>query len=155
LDEYAIVKWLHIVSSTILFGTGLGSAFYMFTASRSRDPHVAAFVLRYVVIADWIFTATAVVIQPLTGLWLAYLGGYALRSHWLLGSILLFLLAGACWLPVVWLQIHMRDMARDAAAGNTELPALYWRFFRFWIALGIPAFTALLVVFYLMVAKPV
>ena len=155
MDEYAIVKWLHVVSSTILFGTGLGSAFYMFVASRSRDAHVAAFTLRWVVFADWMFTATAVVVQPLTGLWLAYLGGYPLRSFWLFASIALFFFAGACWLPVVWMQIRMRDLAREAAASNSELPSPYWRMFGWWIALGIPAFASLLVVFYLMVAKPI
>src|SRR5689334_16812925 len=127
----------------------------MFAASRSRDARVAAFTLRWVVFADWMFTATAVVVQPLTGLLLAYLGGYPLRSFWLFASIVFFFLAGACWLPVVWMQIRMRDMARDSVAANAELPPLYWRMFRWWIALGIPAFASLLVVFYLMVAKPI
>jgi len=154
VDEYTIVKWLHVVSSTILFGTGLGSAFYMFTASRSRDPRIAAFVLRYVVIADWMFTATAVVVQPLTGLLLAYLGGYPLRSFWLIASIALFFFAGACWLPVVWMQIRMRDMARAAAAVEQPLPDSYWRYLRAWVALGVVAFIAFVIVFFLMVVKP-
>jgi len=155
VDEYAIVKWVHVVSSTILFGTGLGSAFYMFMASRSRDPHVAAFMLRWVVLADWFFTATAVVVQPVTGLWLSYLGGYPLLSFWLFWSIVLFFFAGACWLPVVWMQTRMRDMAREAVAAGAELPPRYWQFFRWWVALGVPAFASLLVVFFLMVAKPI
>jgi uncharacterized membrane protein len=154
LVEYAVAKWLHIVSSTILFGTGLGSAFYMFVASRQRDPRVAYFVVRWVVVADWIFTATAVIVQPLTGFYLVYLGGYPPTSFWIVWSTILYLVAGACWLPVVWLQIHMREMARSAIEAGTELPVRYQRFFRTWVALGIPAFVVLLVVFYLMVAKP-
>jgi uncharacterized membrane protein len=152
--EYLIVKWVHIVSSTMLFGTGLGSAFYMFFASRTRDPRVIATVVRYVVIADWLFTTPTIVLQPASGLWLVHLAGFDLRAPWLLWSIVLYFLAGACWLPVVWMQMRMRDMAVEAARSATELPAQYWRFLRGWVALGIVAFFALVVVFYLMVLKP-
>jgi len=155
MNEYVVVKWLHVLSSTVLFGTGLGSAFFMFVASRNRDPRVAHFVVRHAVIADWLFTATAVIVQPVTGFYLVYLGGYAPTSRWILWSAILFLAAGACWLPVVWMQLRMRDMAKAAMDANAELPERYWRFFRIWVALGIPAFTALVVVFYLMIAKPV
>ena len=155
MTEYVVVKWLHILSSTILFGTGIGSAYYLFVASRSRDPRVAHFVVGRVVVADWIFTATAVTLQPLTGFYLLYLAGYALTSRWILWSIVLFLVAGACWLPVVWMQVQMREMARVAVENGAQLPDRYWRFFRLWVALGIPAFVSLLIVFYLMVAKPV
>lgn len=154
MSEYLIVKWVHVLSSTILFGTGIGSAFYMLSACLSRDPRIAHFVARYVVIADWLFTATAVVVQPLTGFWLAHLAGFPLGSRWILWSIVLYLVAGACWLPVVYIQMRMRDMARAAAAGHGALPAGYWRLFRIWFALGIPAFASLVVVFWLMVAKP-
>lgn len=152
--EYLIVKWLHILSSTFLFGTGIGSAFYMLFTSLSRDVRAIAVVSRYVVLADWIFTSTTVVLQPLTGLYLVHLAGYPLTSTWIVASIGLYLLAGACWLPVVWMQIRMRDMAQAAARADRELPAQYWRYLRLWTVLGIPAFLALVAVFYLMVAKP-
>ena len=153
--EYMIVKWLHILSSTLLFGTGIGSAFYMLFTSLSRDVRAIAVVSRNVVLADWIFTATTVVIQPLTGFYLIHLAGFPLHSKWIMWSIGLYFLAGACWLPVVWIQMRMRDMAQVAARDNTELPAQYWRYLKIWTALGIPAFFALVIVFWLMVAKPV
>ena len=154
MNEYLLVKTVHVISSTLLFGTGIGSAFYMFFASVNRDPRIVHFVTRYVVIADWVFTTTAIIVQPVTGLWLAHLAGFPLTSRWIAWSIALYLLAGACWLPVVWMQMRMREMARVAAAQGVELPTRYWRFFRAWVALGIPAFVSLVVVFYLMVAKP-
>lgn len=153
--EYLIVKWLHILSSTFLFGTGIGSAFYMLFTSISRDVRAIAVVSRHVVVADWIFTATTGVIQPLTGIYMIYLAGFPWTSSWIMWSVGLYLLAGACWLPVVWIQYRMRDMAQVAARDNTELPAQYWRYLRIWVALGIPAFFALVIVFWLMVAKPV
>ena len=152
--EYLIVKWLHILSSTFLFGTGIGSAFYMLFTSLSRDVRAIAVVSRFVVLADWIFTSTTVVLQPLTGFYIIHLAGFPLTSLWIAASIGLYLLAGACWLPVVWMQIRMRDMAQAAAREGTELPARYWRYLRLWTVLGIPAFLALVAVFYLMVAKP-
>jgi uncharacterized membrane protein len=152
---YLIVKWLHILSSTVLFGTGLGSAFYMFFASRTGDARVVAKVVGLVVIADFIFTTPAIVVQPLTGYWLMHIAGFPLATPWIAWSIALYLLAGAAWLPVVWMQIRMRDMAAAAANAGTALPARYFQFLRLWVALGVVAFLALVVVFYLMVAKPV
>jgi uncharacterized membrane protein len=152
--EYLLVKWLHILSSTLLFGTGLGSAFYMFFASLTRDTRVIATVVRYVVIADYAFTTPTIILQPATGLYLIHLAGFPLTSTWILGSIALYFLAGACWLPVVWMQIKMRDMAATANANGTALPERYWTFLKWWVALGIVAFVSLVVVFYLMVAKP-
>jgi uncharacterized membrane protein len=154
MNEYLVVKWIHVISSTILFGTGIGSAFYMLRASLHRDPRIAYFVVRNVAIADWLFTTTAVIVQPVSGFYLVYLAGFPPTSRWIVWSTLLYLVAGACWVPVVWMQLRMRDMARDAAAAGTELPSLYWRYHRYWVALGIPAFFALLVVFWLMLAKP-
>jgi uncharacterized membrane protein len=151
---YLVVKWLHILSSTLLFGTGLGSAFYMFFASRTRDPRVVATVVRYVVIADWVFTTPTVIIQPLTGFWLMHIAGFPWTMPWILWSLVLYVIAGAAWLPVVWMQMRMRDQALAAASSGTELPAKYWSYLRAWVALGIVAFLALVVVFYLMVAKP-
>ena len=152
--EYLIAKWLHILSSTFLFGTGIGSAFYMLFTSRTRDPRVIAAVVKYVVIADWVFTTPTILFQPASGFYLMHLLGVPFDSRWIVWSIALYLLAGACWLPVVWMQIRMRDMARAAAAAGTALPERYWRYLRRWVALGVVAFAALVVVFYLMVAKP-
>jgi uncharacterized membrane protein len=154
MSEYLLVKTLHVISSTLLFGTGIGSAFYMFFASLNRDARIAFFVVRYVVIADWIFTTTAVIVQPATGFYLAHLAGFPLTSRWIVWSTVLYLVAGACWLPVVWMQMRMREMARNAAESGSPLPQGYWRFFRIWVALGVPAFASLVAVFYLMVAKP-
>jgi len=153
--RYVLVEWLHILSSTFLFGTGIGTAFYMLCASLSRDPRIVYTVVRYVVIADWLFTAPSALVQPVSGYYLAHLAGFPLSSRWILWSTALYMLAGACWLPVVWMQIRMRKMARSTLESGNELPALYWCYFRVWILLGIPAFLALVVVFYLMAAKPV
>ncbi|HBZ08225.1 MAG TPA: DUF2269 domain-containing protein [Massilia sp.] len=152
--EYVVVKWLHILSSTFLFGTGIGSAWYMLFANLSRDVRAIAVVARNVVIADWIFTATTAVIQPLTGFYMIHLAGYPFHSKWIMWSIALYILAGACWLPVVWIQMRLRDLSAEAVRNNTALPPLYWRYFKTWVALGVPAFIAFVVIFWLMVAKP-
>jgi uncharacterized membrane protein len=152
--SYVVVKWLHILSSTLLFGTGLGSAFYMYFTSLTRDARAVAVVVRYVVIADWAFTTPTIILQPLTGFYLVHLAGFPLDARWIVVSIALYLLAGACWLPVVWMQIRMRDIAAAAVRAGTELPAKYWSYLRVWVALGIVAFLSLVAVFYLMIAKP-
>jgi len=152
--DYVVLKWLHIVSSTLLFGTGIGSAWYMLFATLSRDVRAVAVVTKHVVRADWLFTSTTAIVQPATGLYMVYLAGYPLHSAWIMHSIALYILAGACWLPVVWLQIRMRDLATQAVKDDTPLPAQYWRYFRIWVALGVPAFAAFIVIFWLMVAKP-
>ena len=152
--EYLLIKWLHVLSSTLLFGTGLGSAFYMFFTNRTRNVEAIAVVSRRVVIADWLFTAPTAVIQPLTGFYLVHLAGFPL-SGWILWSTGLYILAGACWLPVVWIQIRMARLAQEASLKKaTALPAAYWRLYRVWTALGIPAFLAFIGIFYLMVLKP-
>jgi uncharacterized membrane protein len=152
---YLVVKWLHILSSTVLFGTGLGSAFYMYFTSRTRQPQAVAVVVRHVVIADWLFTTPAIILQPLTGFYLMHLAGIPLvTTPWILWSFALYLLAGASWLPVVWMQMKMRDMAILASGAGTPLPPRYWRFLRVWVGLGVVAFSALVAVFFLMVAKP-
>jgi len=152
--DYVVLKWLHIVSSTLLFGTGIGSAWYMLFANVSRDVRAIAVVSKYVVVADWLFTATTAILQPATGFYMIHLAGYPLTSAWIMWSIILYVIAGACWLPVVWLQIRMRDIAAEAARTDTPLPALYWRYFSIWVTLGVPAFAAFIVIFWLMVAKP-
>jgi len=153
--EYLVAKWVHIVSSTFLFGTGLGSAFYMFFASRTREPRVVAVVVRYVVIADWVFTTPTIILQPASGFYLAHLAGFPLTLQWLYWSIILFAVAVAAWLPVVWMQVRMRDMATHAVKSHSALPERYWTYLRTWVALGIVAFVALVAVFFLMVVKPV
>ena len=152
--DYVVLKWLHIVSSTLLFGTGIGSAWYMLFANVSRDVRAIAVVSKYVVVADWLFTATTAILQPATGFYMIHLAGYPLTSAWIMWSVILYVIAGACWLPVVWLQIRMRDIAAEAARTDTPLPALYWRYFSIWVTLGVPAFAAFIVIFWLMVAKP-
>lgn len=152
--SYLLLKYIHIVSSTLLFGTGIGTAFHGLLAYRTKDPRVIAAVGRSVVLADWFFTAPAVVVQPITGVALAFMAGIPLTSGWLALSILLYLFVGACWLPVVWLQIQMRKLARKSLETGMPLPAIYFKYLRFWFALGWPAFTAVLVIFYLMIVKP-
>ena len=152
--DYVTVKWLHILSSTFLFGTGIGSAFYLLFASISHDVRAIAVVTRTVVLADWLFTTTTAILQPLTGFYLIRLAGFPVTSTWIRWSVILYVLALACWLPVVWIQIRLRALAREAAEKNAPLPAAYWRYFWIWVALGVPAFFAFVLVFYLMVAKP-
>jgi uncharacterized membrane protein len=152
--EYLIGKWLHVLSSTILFGTGIGTAFYIFVVTRASDTAVTAAVMRYAVIADWLFTATTMVLQPLTGYYLVGLLGLPWSTPWILWSVILYVVAGLCWLPVVWLQIRLRDLAMQAAAAGTPLPAAFYKLRRVWVALGFPALFAFLAVFYLMIAKP-
>ncbi|WP_018987450.1 DUF2269 family protein [Methylophilus methylotrophus] len=152
--EYIVVKWVHILSSTLLFGTGIGSAFYLLFASLSRDTRTIAFVTRYVVIADWLFTATTVVIQPFTGIYMLHQVGIPMTSRWIFWSLVLYTIAIACWLPVAWLQVQMRNLAQRASTENSTMPALYWRYFKLWVALGFPAFFAFVTIFYFMVAKP-
>ncbi|CAN7529612.1 DUF2269 domain-containing protein [Acidovorax sp. LjRoot129] len=152
--EYLVVKWLHILSSTVLFGTGIGSAFYLLTAALARNTAVVAHVSRWVVRADWLFTATTAVLQPLTGWWLMHLAGLPHGTSWIACSIGLYAVAMACWLPVVWLQIRMRDLAFQASERDESLPPAFWRCFGWWVALGVPALVAFLAVFWLMVAKP-
>jgi uncharacterized membrane protein len=151
---YPLIKWLHIVSSTVLFGTGAGIAFFYLRAQRTRDTKIIAAVGRDVVMADLVFTATAVALQPLTGILLALMAGFPLSSAWLVSSMVLYVLVGCCWLPVLWLQMRMRDLAIMAAANGAPLPAAYHRYYGWWFALGWPAFIGVLVIFYLMVAKP-
>ena len=152
--EYLAIKYLHILSATLLFGTGLGSAFYKWRADKYGDSTAMVVTNKNVVLADWLFTTPTVVIQPVTGLLLVHLQGYSLREPWLWLSITLFLIAGVCWLIVVYLQIKMRDSSSLALSAHTELPADYKRQASIWLWLGIPAFACILLVYALMVAKP-
>lgn len=151
---YLWLKWIHILSSTLLFGTGLGIAFFMWLAHLRGDARVIAATARTVVIADACFTAPAVVIQLGSGLWLTHLMGLPLSRFWLLWALILFAFVGACWLPVLWLQIRARDLAQAAVDRNEPLPAAYHNAMRWWFALGWPAFIAVIGIFWLMVMKP-
>ncbi len=155
VDLYAIVKTLHIVSATVLFGTGLGIAFFFFCAQRGSWPLAARlFAARTTVIADFAFTLPAVIVQPVTGAWLIYLTGLTGMEPWLVATYVLYLVAGICWVPVVWIQTRLHAMLRDAATTDAPLPGRYERLFRLWFALGWPAFFGLPIVFFLMVLKP-
>jgi uncharacterized membrane protein len=151
---YLILKWLHILISTVLLGTGAGIAYFMWRAHRTRDARVIAAVAADVVRADLLFTATAVVLQPVTGLLLIWQLGYPWTLAWIHQALALYVLVGCCWLPVVWLQVQIRNIARRAAAEGVALPEIYHRYFRYWFVLGWPAFGGVLVIFWLMVAKP-
>lgn len=153
MDATAL-KFIHILSAILLFGTGLGTAFHGMASNLSKDVRAIAVANRNVVLADWLFTTPAVVIQPISGLWLALEQGWPLTSGWIVLTLVLYAVAGACWLPVVWLQLRMRRMAEDAVAAGTDLPPLYHRFFRIWFALGWPAFAAMVAIVGLMVFKP-
>ncbi len=152
---YTWLKLIHIMSSTILFGTGLGSAFYLYCADRSKNIYAIAFAARKVVLADFIFTTPAVIIQPITGFIMAAQANYDINTHWITVSLLLYVLTGLCWLPVVWLQIRIRDMAETAVQVHNDLPPLYYRYMKYWFWLGWPAFISVLIIFYLMVFKPI
>lgn len=154
MSTYLILKWLHIVSSVLLVGTGFGTAFYGFFVNRSGNLQAQVVVNRLVVRADTWFTTPAAIFQPVSGMALAHLAGWPLTAPWLAASIVLFALAGACWLPVLWLQWRMSRMAAEAVAHATPLPPAFACCARWWVALGCPAFAAMLGVFYLMVNKP-
>ena len=151
--SYTALKTLHILSMVLLFGTGLGSAFYKWMADRSGNVAHIAITNRHVVLADWLFTTPTVILQPVTGLWMAHLAGMPLSTGWIGISLGLYLLAGACWLPVVWLQIRMQRLAEQAVAQRQPLPPAYWRLARCWFWLGVPAFAAMVLVVALMVFK--
>ena len=152
--DYLLLKAIHVLSSVLLFGTALGSAFYKYFTDRTGVLPAIAETNRLVVIADWLFTAPTVIIQPLSGFLLIYIAGWPWNTPWLMAAYGLFLIAGACWLPVVWLQIRMRDISREALLSNTSLPAQYHWLQRFWFWLGVPAFTGMVGTVLLMVIKP-
>jgi uncharacterized membrane protein len=153
---YFTLKTIHIISATLLFGTGLGSAYYFWRAHLNGNLNAIAITTKHVVTADWIFTSTSGIMQLVTGISMVLLlPGISFTNLWIWLSIILYFLAGACWLPVVWLQIRMRDMAKQAAMNGTALPNKYYKYMRIWFILGWPAFISLIIVFFLMVFKPV
>ena len=153
--SFLVLKYLHVIGAAVLLGTGAGIAFFMLLAHFTGDARVVAGVARIVVIADFVFTATAVVAQPVTGMMLVGEMGYSMGEDWIAASFGLYFVTGAFWLPVVWMQMKMRDLARVAAAQGTPLPPAYHRLFWWWFALGFPAFAAVLTIFWLIIARPV
>ena len=149
-----LLRWLHVIGAAVLLGTGAGIAFFMVMANRTRDPRLIAHVAGSVVIADALFTATAVVAQPVTGALLAWQTGWSLTEGWILLSLALYVLIGIFWLPVVAVQMRLRDLAAAAAAGGTPLPERYHRLYRLWLACGFPAFAAVLAIIWIMLTRP-
>ncbi|WP_250622990.1 DUF2269 family protein [Pinirhizobacter soli] len=154
MNAYVLLKTVHILSSTLLFGTGLGTAFFMWFTHRTGQVAAIATAARLTVLADFLFTTPAVIVQPISGFLLMRLMGFDLHTSWLQLSIALYLFIGACWLPVVWLQWRARNLALAALRDNKPLPSAYYRCMRVWFALGWPAFLATLAIFWLMVGKP-
>jgi uncharacterized membrane protein len=150
---YLTLKSLHILSMVLLFGTGLGSAFYKWMADRSGQLSHIAVTNRHVVLADWCFTTPTVIFQPISGVAMATMTGLPLSTPWIATSLGLYCLAGVCWLPVVWLQIRMQKLAEAALASGSALPVTYWKMARWWFWLGVPAFFAIVLVVTLMVFK--
>ncbi|OIN85168.1 MAG: hypothetical protein AUJ12_09900 [Alphaproteobacteria bacterium CG1_02_46_17] len=155
MDWYLIVKTLHIISSTIVFGTGIGTAFFMLRSFFTDDIHEKYYAARSTVMADYIFTFPAVIFQPLSGIVLINLAGHDWNSSWLIWTYALYALAGACWIPVIWIQIELKKMLKQAVETGAPLPERYNRLFKIWFILGWPAFLGLVVIFYLMVSRPV
>jgi uncharacterized membrane protein len=155
MSEIALLlKLIHVVGAAVLFGTGLGIAYFMWMAHRTRDAATIAATARIVVIADALFTAGSVIVQPVTGALLAWTLGYRISEPWIIISLALYVTVGLCWLPVVGIQIVLRNLAREAADTGTELPARYHRLFRIWFVLGWPAFLGVIAIFALMIWRP-
>ena len=154
MELLVLLRWLHLIGATVLLGTGAGIAFFMVMAHRTRDARIVAHTAGIVVLADWLFTATAVVAQPITGALLAHGIGWRLTEGWIVLSLSLYGLTGLFWLPVVWMQHRMRDLARESAHAGTALPPAYHRLYRAWFACGFPAFVAVLAILWLMAARP-
>lgn len=153
--SYFVLKYLHILGACVLFGTGMGIAFFMFFAVRSKSVEVIASVAPLVVLADYIFTLTAVIVQPITGALLVLDVGYSFYDHWVLLSIALYIFIGICWIPVVFMQIEMKDLALKAFGTSNALPERFHTLYRRWFILGWPAFLSIMIIFALMIEKPV
>ena len=154
MTVYELVLVVHVLGAIVLLGTGAGIAFFMVMAVRTREPALIAHVAGTVVIADALFTATAAILQPVTGLVLVRISGWELSEPWIALSIALYVFTGLFWLPVVWIQIRLRDIARSAAEAGSALPHRFDRLYRIWFAAGFPAFFAVLGIVWLMLTKP-
>jgi uncharacterized membrane protein len=154
MSSYLILKVVHVISAAVLLGTGLGIAFFKWISDRTGNVPIIRVVSEKVVLADWLFTLPAIIVQAITGVVLARTLGYPLFHGWLARSIALFCLAGVCWIPVVWLQLRMRDLVRASEREGNPISARYWFYARLWFWLGVPAFASVVMVFWLMVSKP-
>ena len=154
MTVYFLVKYLHVLGAIVILGTGSGIAFFMLMAHRSRDADFIARTASVVVIADMLFTLSAVIAQPITGGILMVLSATDLSERWLLTSLILYAVAGLFWVPVIFMQIEMRDLAKLAAEKGETLPPRYFTLFRRWFAFGIPGFGSVMIILYLMIAKP-
>lgn len=153
MDNYLLLKYVHILSATVLFGTGIGIAFFMLMAALSKKVEVILHTSRLVILADWIFTAPAVVVQFISGALLMKRLQYSFSAPWFYSVFCLFVFIGCCWIPVVYIQYRLRKLAQDAQQTGV-LNASFHRAMRWWIALGIPAFAGILIMFWLMIFKP-
>jgi len=153
--EFAdVLRWAHVIGAAVLLGTGAGIAFFMLMAHRTGDPKIVAHTASTVVMGDWLFTASAVVLQPITGILLASAVGWDLSEGWIVVSLVLYVVTGVFWLPVVWIQQRLRDLAQEAEKRGNALPAEYYKLFRIWFLCGFPAFAAVLGIFWLMLTRP-
>jgi len=152
---YFVLQTIHEIGAAVLLGTGAGIAFFMVRANRTANVQIISQTARDVMVADLLFTATAVVLQPITGALLMLAAGYDWRAGWIVLALIFYVAAGVFWLPVLWLQSRLGALAREAAAAGSPLPPLYYRLYRIWCALSFPAFGAVLAIFWLMTAKPV
>ena len=150
---FLILKWVHILSAVVLLGAGAGSAFYLHRANRVGNLHTIRFVLKNVILADWLFTVPPIVLIPVTGVWMMHISGYAFSVLWIWLSLTLFVIAGLCWVSAAILQIRMKSLA-DSALDKERLPATYWHYERLWRILGVAAFPAVIAIFTLMIFKP-
>lgn len=151
--DYLVLKWVHVLSSTILFGAGVGSAFHLFASTLRGQVAAVAGSARNVVLADWLMTTPSAIVQPVTGLWLVHLMQVPFSTPWVAWSLGLYAVAIACWLPVVWIQFLLRREAAQAERAHQPLGPRYRRLFRWWTGLGFAAFFLFLVIFWLMVGK--
>lgn len=154
MTEYHVWKWIHIVSSTLLFGTGIGTAFHFLLAAKTRSAVIVFAAARQTVLADWLFTFPTIILQPASGLYLAHIMGFGTSPAWIQWSLVLWLLSLVCWIIVAVLQVRMREISRLCSENNQPLDPAFWRLFRWWATLGVPAFFSFLAIFYLMVVKP-
>ncbi len=155
MDYVDILKWLHILGAIVLIGTGAGIAFFMVMAQRTGKVLVIAHTASIVVVADWLFTASAAIIQPITGTLLAWENGWTLSEPWIIWAFGLYVFVGVFWLPVIWIQHNLRNLAHEALESGAPLPDKYHKLFRIWLSCGFPAFFAILGILWLMVSRPV
>jgi uncharacterized membrane protein len=154
MTVYFFVKYLHVIGAIVILGTGAGIAFFMLMAHRSGDAAFIARTAATVVIADMLFTLAAVILQPVTGGLLMMLSSTSFAERWLSASLVLYALAGLFWIPVIFMQIEMRDLASAAAASGQPLPPRYFALFRRWFWFGIPGFGSVMIILWLMIARP-